>query len=452
MKKFILIAVCLLLVALITLGVCMYAIGENKDISKSYDMGSEITVTPPEDTPEAQKEMEKKFSVYNHVSETISGKKVLTLFSEEQAEEQWAKRQNGEQFRLTYDEILFLIGDSLRLYETYDAIVLTNAQEYDLLNPAMGETIHPELAEIVTSFRGEADEHYQRMADVGQIAVYRLALLDSRLRKAEFEGLRSDGERYVDRVTVEGVSSEQFAFVEPDGGMSSGEILYNPSYLHGSYWVLMPEDGKIANEEAYLESLVKHLLCAEIGGNVLQNFTAEYPVLKLETYPCVVDPQTFETAYMLEAHQPLWELKASYLSPYLSPSSSTAYYPELTLRKGAHTARKLFLTFEVFGALDPRDAIVVAAKTGEQVGTLEAGEEFIELDLNNGTSILLPTTDAYDGETLAAAAMVESAYDYESNALRLCIPKSLADALRDLALHGTADSPYSDLVIYTAIG
>ena len=81
MKKFILIAVCLLLVALLTLGVCMYAIGENKDLSKPYDMGSEITVIPPEDTPTAQEQMEKKFSVYNHVSETISGKKILTLFS-----------------------------------------------------------------------------------------------------------------------------------------------------------------------------------------------------------------------------------------------------------------------------------------------------------------------------------------------------------------------------------
>ena len=36
-------------------------------------------------------------------------------FSEEQAEEQWAKRENGEDFRLTYDEILFLINDSARL-------------------------------------------------------------------------------------------------------------------------------------------------------------------------------------------------------------------------------------------------------------------------------------------------------------------------------------------------
>ena len=131
MKKFILIAVCLLLVALITLGVCMYAIGENKDISKPYDMGSEITVTPPEDTPTAQDQMEQKFSVYNHVTEE-NGKKILTLFSEEQAEEQWTKRQSGEEFRLTYDEILFLINDSQRLYETYDEIVLTNSYAYGI--------------------------------------------------------------------------------------------------------------------------------------------------------------------------------------------------------------------------------------------------------------------------------------------------------------------------------
>ncbi|MBR6553854.1 MAG: SseB family protein, partial [Clostridia bacterium] len=128
MKKFILIAVCLLLVALLTLGVCMYAIGESKAESKPYDMGETVSVAP-EDTPTAQEEMEQKFSVYNHVTEE-NGKKILTLFSEEQAEEQWTKRENGEEFRLTYDEILFIISDSQRLYETYDEIILTNASEY----------------------------------------------------------------------------------------------------------------------------------------------------------------------------------------------------------------------------------------------------------------------------------------------------------------------------------
>ena len=90
MKKFIIMAVSLLLTALLALAGCMYAIGENKAESKPYDMGETVSVAP-EDTPTAQEEMEQKFSVYNHVTEE-DGKKILTLFSEEQAEEQWPKR------------------------------------------------------------------------------------------------------------------------------------------------------------------------------------------------------------------------------------------------------------------------------------------------------------------------------------------------------------------------
>ena len=54
MKKFIIMAVSLLLTALLALAGCMYAIGENKAESKPYDMGETVSVAP-EDTPEAQK-------------------------------------------------------------------------------------------------------------------------------------------------------------------------------------------------------------------------------------------------------------------------------------------------------------------------------------------------------------------------------------------------------------
>jgi hypothetical protein len=54
-KKFIIMAVSLLLTALLALAGCMYAIGENKAESKPYDMGETVSVAP-EDTPEAQKE------------------------------------------------------------------------------------------------------------------------------------------------------------------------------------------------------------------------------------------------------------------------------------------------------------------------------------------------------------------------------------------------------------
>ncbi|MBQ5791921.1 MAG: hypothetical protein IIW19_04360, partial [Clostridia bacterium] len=190
MKKFIIMAVSLLLTALLALVGCMYAIGENKAESKPYDMGETVSVAP-EDTPEAQKEMEKKFSVYNHVTEE-NGKKILTLFSEEQAEEQWMKRKNGEEFRLTYDEILFIISDSQRLYETYDEIILPDAEVSNAAADAIGgsplfglaRTIRPSPAEAAAlTFHGETEHFALRMREITDIIVYRLWMLDSRMRK-----------------------------------------------------------------------------------------------------------------------------------------------------------------------------------------------------------------------------------------------------------------------------
>ena len=70
------------------------------------------------------KKLQQKFSVYQTEAER-DGKRTLTLFTREQTERLLAVRENGERTPLSYDEILFLINDSIRLYERCDEIVLT---------------------------------------------------------------------------------------------------------------------------------------------------------------------------------------------------------------------------------------------------------------------------------------------------------------------------------------
>ena len=79
--------------------------------------------------------------------------------------------------------------------------------------------------------------------------------------------------------------------------------------------------------------------------------------------------------------------------------------------------------------LDP-EGIVDAIEQGEAVGILTAGELFLELDLSNGTSIVFPLLDTLDGETLGAAAVVESAAEYGEVTLYRCVPAEFLNSLR----------------------
>ena len=460
MKKFILIAVCLLLVALLTLGVCMYAIGENKAESKPYDMGSDISVTP-EDVPEAQKEMEKKFSVYNHVTEE-NGKKILTLFSEEQAEEQWMKRQNGEDFRLTYDEILFIISDSQRLYETYDEIVLTNAAEYGVAATEQEELIVTDhLQRTGLTYHGERDTYYQRETALAELIRYRLFMLDSGLRSVKLtydpnlpKHVSLNGESVpasqatvtlddVTKTLTVPVSVEQ-AFLDLFYSVNS---VRPPAEL--TLWALLPENTSDTGV-AYREALVDHVICAASGyAEALEGFEVTSSVLVFRgghvrltdqrTGECIrteLSPfsmpfsDSLETFFVeVEEWLPDWELKASYLAPYTG-NRYTSSAPSISLCSEGSLLERESLSWEnLQNQLDP-EGIVDAIEQGEAVGILTAGELFLKLDLSNGTSILFPLLDTLDGETLGAAAVVESAAEYGEVTLYRCVPAEFLNSLR----------------------
>ena len=71
--------------------------------------------------PTAQELLQKKFEVYNTVTEE-DGKSVVTIFSEEQIADIRTRRENGEWFWLSSEEMLYLINDTVKLFETYDVV------------------------------------------------------------------------------------------------------------------------------------------------------------------------------------------------------------------------------------------------------------------------------------------------------------------------------------------
>ena len=125
-SKIIIIAASLVLAAALALCGCVYLIGQPDDETKQYDPDGMSLPSVIEEAPSAQSEMQKKFGAYGREETGENGERVFRLFTEEQIEESLTLRKNGERRSLTYEEILFLINDSIRMYFEYDKIILTD--------------------------------------------------------------------------------------------------------------------------------------------------------------------------------------------------------------------------------------------------------------------------------------------------------------------------------------
>ena len=97
-------------------------------LSLSFSHGgarrNEDTFLTPEHAvapPTAQELLQKKFEVYNTVTEE-DGKSVVTIFSEEQIADIRTRRENGEWFWLSSEEMLYLINDTVKLFEEHDVV------------------------------------------------------------------------------------------------------------------------------------------------------------------------------------------------------------------------------------------------------------------------------------------------------------------------------------------
>ena len=71
--------------------------------------------------PVSQEQLAAKFAGYTHVSEE-NGKKVVTLYTQDQIAEINARRAAGEQMPMSNDEVLYLINDTIKLFEAYDIV------------------------------------------------------------------------------------------------------------------------------------------------------------------------------------------------------------------------------------------------------------------------------------------------------------------------------------------
>ncbi len=133
--------------------------------------------------PEAQSRMREKFSVYGQTGTFLEEgceKTLLTMFTEEQAELLYSRREKGERSGLRYDEILFLINDTVQSAFSLDRVTVTGAEHFGFSGQksklVFGWDFDPNA---ITSDSEQINSYDENLKGLAELIVCRLSAFDS---------------------------------------------------------------------------------------------------------------------------------------------------------------------------------------------------------------------------------------------------------------------------------
>ena len=267
-SKIIIIAASLVLAAALALCGCVYLIGQPDDETKQYDPDGMSLPSVIEDAPSAQSEMQKKFGAYGREETGENGERIFRLFTEEQIDESLTLRKNGERRSLTYEEILFLINDSIRMYFEYDKIILTDyiCHTHDK-NPTSPLDFEMMLnnnryrrCEVYTYDYIELTPYH---GDYSDKSSYTEAL-------ATYRGMIEDIRAMIlERLRIHDTGSDSYCLLSP---------LNENDYTH-LYGILL-DDGKITDAEKY-ETVLNNTIKQSMTNKELVAAEDKYPLVRM---------------------------------------------------------------------------------------------------------------------------------------------------------------------------
>ncbi len=275
------IAIVLILMFSVVLSACINAAPKQDEGSKETT-DDYISVG---DAPTSQNALEEKFAVYSHES-TEDGKRVLSLFDQAQFDEcmqlinaSLAGSETKTRPYLTEEEVLFIIDDTIRMYNEYDKIILNRWDELPFVKSSVaddefagefdnGDGLSEALAVQsieVECYHGDFEEFeykdavvsYRNMLlDIYNIISYRFALHDSNFANAYshevlFSGLAATGNKF-------SFGIEDFLWPNPDkypdGSMPTVEPFIQ---AHDKLRVLMTDEAEFESVNEYRDYITK---------------------------------------------------------------------------------------------------------------------------------------------------------------------------------------------------
>lgn len=364
--KFFAIVLSLLLLSSVILAGCMYAIAADNGEVKPYDRdGQKENGDSPGgnivegEAPFAQTELQKKFGAYLHKDGNT-----VTVFSEEQYSGLKDVRESDKRIPLTYEEILYLVNDSINLYFTYEEIRLTNSNR-DNVVPLLSD--RSENARIITPAYKDASAYetydeaitaYQQMlADIYEIIFYRIYMHD-----AGFEGVFHHyhsgqdlifGRRYHTSPISSAAQVEHYQMLAIDNAAFSG--IENEEKLVGEYKTLL-EWKRICEMDVlidyaqypYLNSAVLYTSILNAVGQPMEyKFYIAGPK---DGWPSQIYP-TAELEDMMPHREFIYEVSAS--DDQMQPGFALNY-ENGTVAMGAG----IYLSFAMNGAFEEHDGVL----------------------------------------------------------------------------------------------
>lgn len=240
--KFILSVVGIILSSILLLTGCMAAIAASADNPRPYQLSTipktipdaagnsnaetvyqtpnfvelqiDSTLTEP---PVSQEELKAKFSAMYSFSQ---GNRTISVISETYLEDFWSSNYEKEIVHsLSISEVLYIIQDSIRIYNEYDTIILTDFSA-NTSNTAI-RTRFPALEQQTVN--PNPDDRDQAREDVRKIIQYRLQALSS--PKAFFTVAEMMEYRKIDPETIPDVCQEVFFYI-PNYSADTNRKLY----------------------------------------------------------------------------------------------------------------------------------------------------------------------------------------------------------------------------------
>lgn len=239
-RKFIVSVVSIILSSVLLLTGCMVAIATSADTTYPYQLATipqtvpdaggdsheetvyqrpivtpdfvELQIDPDlKEPPVSQEELKAKFSAMYDFSK---GKKTVSVISETYLKDFWSSNDEKEVVHsLSIPEVLYIIQDSIRIYNEYETIILAGFSAKAARFPALEQqTINP-----------DPDDRDQAREDVRKIIQYRLQALSS--PKAFFTVAEMMEYRKTDIETIPDICREVFFYI-PDYSADTNRDLY----------------------------------------------------------------------------------------------------------------------------------------------------------------------------------------------------------------------------------
>lgn len=437
---------------LLTVGAFFVINSEKDETSFQKEPSFNIDAILNSDLPPAQKEMIIKYSVYNHVDETG---KVIKLFSDEQSKSFKKRKKKGERIYLTYDDVLFLINDTIRIYNTYDEVILTDLTDHTI---PINKNLFKSGDQTIKTYHGDFSEfnnvraksEYSIMKEsILEILNYRISVLTTEYLTARivdtstynffWYDLTFDDD-YLPNKTVR---YDRILLIEKDGETLSlkekKEQIEKKANGFDTFIDSPYVEGDKNEERFYTFQLVSSGIQYHFeSGSVTMpdNYIVESNLYLYNGSKVALGDERSSPERWAKLCYPTEELSAKYPSWELKPSYFETDKVNISLGKkygyGYKTIGEITLNekeaVESLIKLIDRE-FVINTKTDVDPLYIPWGEYLYSICLLNGTTIYLPANEAFD-----TYVSIESSNDEDKDAIK-CeykITKEFSEKIREM--------------------